>query len=264
MVKHLLAIFILLLVFSCKPKAAAIDVPKESETFVLNGAELDNPENIPYFKASGNEPFWNFTISESGIAFKSLIADFEDFSTPPSKPIQAMDANVKLYKVETESVQLNIQISQNECVNTMSGDVSPYTVALEIKRSTDTQFQKLNGCGSYQTDYRLHDIWVLETLNGTKVALSDFSKELPYLEINSGTNTFMGHAGCNSVRGALFYEKEVLRFTNAATTLMMGMEGNKEDEFLRALQSSTSYTIENNRLHLSNPSGLLLVFKKVD
>lgn len=264
MVKQLLVLFVLLLVCSCKPQLTVIDDPKESEVPVVNWAEFDNPENIPYFKANGNEPFWNFTISESGIVFKSLISDFEDFSAPSSEPIQAMDVNVKLYKIETESVQLNIQISQNECVNTMSGAISPYVVALELKRTGDPEFQKLDGCGSYQTDYRLHDIWVLETLNGTKVALSDFSKELPYLEINSGANSFMGHTGCNSVRGALFYEKEVLRFTNAATTLMMCMEGNKEDEFLKALQSSTSYAIENNRLHLSNPSGVLLVFKKVD
>lgn len=41
-------------------------------------------------------------------------------------------------------------------------------------------------------------------------------------------------------------------------------ENNKEDEFIKALQSNTSYSIENNRLTLSNRSGKLLVFKKVD
>jgi heat shock protein HslJ len=39
---------------------------------------------------------------------------------------------------------------------------------------------------------------------------------------------------------------------------------NKEGEFLQALQSTTTYTVGNNRLSLSNPSGLLLVFRKVD
>lgn len=264
MLKQLLVICVLIFASSCKPKLTTIDLPNELETTESSAIEPLEADNMPYFKASGNEPFWNITISDSGLTFKSLIADFDNFETPISEPIGALDANVKMYKIETESVQLNIQISQNECVDNMSGDISPYVVALELKRNTDTEFQKLEGCGSYQTDYRLHDIWVLETLNGVKVTLSNFTKELPYLEINSSANTFMGHAGCNSVRGSIFYEKEILRFTNAATTLMMCPEGNKEDEFLKALQSSTSYTIENNRLHLRNPSGLLLVLKKVD
>lgn len=264
MVKQFFIVLALFFVLGCKPKLAVSEVPKASEAMVLSPAEQENPEQIPYFKANGNEPFWNFTISETGIHFTSLMENFENFTTPHTNPIRAMDANVKSYKIETESVDLTIQITQKECINTMSGEASPYSVSVELKNSGETEFQKLEGCGTYITDYRLHDIWVLETLNGNKISLADFSKELPYLEINSSVNTFMGHAGCNSVRGALFYEKEVLRFTNAATTLMMCMEGNKEDQFLEALQSSTTYKIENNRLHLSNPSGLLLVFKKID
>jgi heat shock protein HslJ len=45
---------------------------------------------------------------------------------------------------------------------------------------------------------------------------------------------------------------------------MACQQGNKEAEFLKTLQSSTTYSIENNRLTLSNPSGKLIVFKKVD
>jgi len=41
-------------------------------------------------------------------------------------------------------------------------------------------------------------------------------------------------------------------------------QGNKEGEFTKALQSVTTYFIENNRLTLSNPSSKLLVFRKVD
>jgi len=60
-----------------------------------------------------------------------------------------------------------------------------------------------------------------------------------------------------------FFEKGLLRFTNIITTKMM-CQNNKEDEFLKALKSATSYKIENNRLWLSNPDKLLVVFKKVD
>jgi heat shock protein HslJ len=37
-----------------------------------------------------------------------------------------------------------------------------------------------------------------------------------------------------------------------------------EAKFIKALESSTAYEIKNNRLYLSNPDGLKLVFKKVD
>lgn len=265
MVNHLFIVLALFFLFSCKPKLAISEVPQVSETPVfLTHAEQENPEQTPYFKANGNEPFWNFTISKTGIQFTSLIEHFEDFKTPHTDPIRAMDANVKLYKIETESVNLTIQISQEECINTMSGEALPYTVSVELKNSGETEFQKFEGCGTYIIDSWLHDIWVLEKLQGAKVSLSDFSKELPYLEINTTTNTFSGHAGCNRVSGSLFYEKGLLRFTNPATTKMMCMAENKEDQFLEALQSSSTYKIENNRLHLFNPSVLLLVFKKID
>jgi heat shock protein HslJ len=110
----------------------------------------------------------------------------------------------------------------------------------------------------------LHDIWVLEKLNGKTVSASDFMKELPNLEINSATNNFLGFAGCNRMNGTIFFERGLLRFTNIITTRMACPGNNKESEFLKALQSTTSYKVENMRLILTNPSGEKLVCKKVD
>lgn len=64
--------------------------------------------------------------------------------------------------------------------------------------------------------------------------------------------------------GSLFFEKDLLRFNNITSTLMACAENNKEDKLAKALQSTTTYSIKNNRLTLSNPSGNLLIFKKVD
>jgi len=144
----------------------------------------------------------------------------------------------------------------------MSGDKSSYSVRIEIVKNNKSTF--LSGCGNYITDSRLHDIWVLEQLNGKKVSLADFTKELPNLEINSSTNKFMGFAGCNSMNGTIFFERGLLRFTNIITTRMFCGGNNKENEFLKALQSTTNYKVENLRLILTNPAGELLVFKKVD
>ena len=175
-----------------------------------------------------------------------------------------MDANVKMYRVATAKGTMNIQIQQQECMNTMSGDKFAYSVRIEIVKEKSGDSTNFNGCGNYITDSRLHDIWVLEKLNGETVSLINFNKELPNLEINSSTNQFMGFAGCNRMNGTIFFEKGLLRFSNTITTRMTCGANNKENEFLKALQSTITYKVENMRLTLTNPSGVELVFKKVD
>ena len=217
-----------------------------------------------YFKGTGNEPFWGIKIGKEEIVFTSLIPGKEKITFPSTEAIKAMDANVKMYKVSNETASATITIQQLDCQDSMSGAISPYSVKVEIKNNSELETKKLSGCGKYLTDYRLHDIWVLEELNGYKVFATDFQKEMPRIEINSSENRFSGYGGCNSMSGSIFYEKDLLRFTKVISTLMACPQGNKEGEFVKALQSTTTYSIENNRLTLSNPSAKLLVFKKVD
>jgi heat shock protein HslJ len=181
---------------------------------------------------------------------------------PAATAVKAMDANVRNYKTSNSESELTILISQSICINEMSGIESKYSVVINYKSKQESM--DLKGCGDFITDYRLYDIWVLESLNGNKITKTDFSREFPNLEINTNTNTFMGFAGCNSMNGKLFFEKGLLRFTDIATTRMMCEPTNKEADFLLALKRSTAYEIGNNRLTLSNPDGETLVFKKVD
>lgn len=226
--------------------------------------QIEESDFIAYFKASGNEPFWGLQIAKSEIRLQSLLPGLDTITVPHANPVKAMDANVKMYRIHTESVDLQIQMQKTDCQDSMSGIVSPYTVTVEIKQKTNPEVTVLKGCGKYLTDLRLHDIWVLEKLNGRKVETLDFAAALPLIEIYAEPNTFMGFAGCNQMNGRLFYEKDWLRFTDIITTRMACEPGNKEGEFLKAIQNVISYEIKENRLWLSNPSGLLLVFKKVD
>lgn len=261
---------LLLIILSCQHKStgkrsqphnATDNAPSNSQTPIMMDINNENYHTV-YFKASGTEPFWSLEIAENQIKLKTLE---DSILTPHAPPARAMDANVKRYDIETESSTMNIQITQNQCTNARSGEVSPYTVSLAYKKTADDAFSTLEGCGQYITDYRLHDIWALEQLNGEKVTQADFSRELPYMEINSGTNSFMGFAGCNRMNGKIFYEPEVIRFSHIITTKMMcPADHGKEQEFLQALRSVTTYNIANLRLMLSNPDGELLVFKKVD
>ncbi|MFH7017410.1 META domain-containing protein [Flavobacterium sp. FlaQc-47] len=260
MKKLLSFLLVLSLIVGCKSTAGKISDTKGTTSEY--GTQEDQMKY--YFTATGNEPFWALKMGTENIEFTSLIAGKEKLIFPASEAIKAMDANIKMYKVSNETSSATISIQQLECQNSMSGAISPYKVSIEIKNNSELELKKITGCGNYNTDYRLHDIWVLEELNGFKVFITDFQRELPRIEINSAENKFMGYGGCNAVSGSIFYEKDVLRFTQVISTRMACAPGNKEGEFTKALQSTTTYSIGDNRLTLSNPSGKILVFRKVD
>ncbi|WP_264524638.1 META domain-containing protein [Flavobacterium sp. N502536] len=254
MKKVLLLCALMSVILSCKSVAV-----KKTNTNETTSQTTPEEEDLSvYFEATGNEPFWGLKFGKDKIVFTSLIEGMESISFNAVEPIRAMDANVKMYKVNNGKTSATITIQQFECTDSMSGTVFPYTVKVEMKDQT------LNGCGKYITDYRLHDIWVLEELNGKKVTASDFQKELPRIEINAAENKFMGFGGCNSIGGTIFFEKGLLRFSDVISTMMACMPGNKEGEFVQALQSTNTYSIGDLRLTLSNPNGKLLVFRKVD
>lgn len=255
-------IVIFLFFIGCKTNLPAPKVEESNEPSFAYKQQIENLEKRIYFRGSGNEPDWSLKISEKTIEFTSLKPGYEVLNGDHVEPIQAMDANVKMYRVSTAAGLMIIQIMQQECINTMSGDKSSYFVRMEIIK--DNRSIHLSGCGNYITDSRLHDIWVLEKINGENVTAADFTKELPNLEINSTANTFMGFAGCNRIGGSIFFERGLLRFTNITTTEMACGGNNKEAIFIKTLQSTTSYKVENLRLILNNPSGNELVFKKVD
>jgi uncharacterized membrane protein len=214
-----------------------------------------------YFEARGTEPFWYLEISENKISLKM---PGDSIITPHTLPIPAVDCNVRLYSLQTESTGIKIQIAEDSCSNAMSGKRSPYSVQLEFKRNAEETFTSLTGCGAYITDYRLHDIWVLEELNGSVTGDAGFKAGYPTLEINAASNTFSGFAGCNLINGSIFFERGLLRFNNMHNKLKLCQSSQSEGEFIRTLLSITSYRLGDNRLHLTNPSGAGLVFKKTD
>jgi len=234
----------------------------ESKT-IIPEAPLLKSKTEGYFKAIGTEPFWSLEISEDMIRFQGIEAGSE-FTTPHVEPIRAMDANVKLYSINTESGEMEVTISMQNCSDGMSNNKHDYKVDINLKRNNQKESTIYSGCGNYIADYRLFDIWLLEELEGKKVTSTDFAKEIPQLEINSSEKKFMGYGGCNRISGTIFQERELLRFTNIISTKMACGETNLEKAFLKALQSSTGYKIKNNRLHLVNPDGMKVIFKKID
>ena len=175
-----------------------------------------------------------------------------------------MDANVKMYRAATESGTIEITIRKATCSDSMSDTVYSYAVEVRLKKGVASDYTTLTGCGNYIVDYRLHDIWVLEELEGKNLSKDYFLDDFPFLEINSKEMNFSGFGGCNRIRGNLFQERKVVRFMDIASSKMMCDPKNKEDMFLKALAAATTYEIKNNRLYLSNPDGMKIIMKKVD
>lgn len=269
MKKGLVLLSILLFLAACVEKKKQQTEETESVESTVDTIPTRKMEPIAvapdgsYFKATGTEPFWGLKLYENKIELQMM----EDtIITPPTEPIAAQDSNIKMFRVQTEATSMDVVIAHKECTNAMSGAVSPYTVTIVYKSTGGGEAHALEGCGGYITDYRLHDIWVLEQMGGASVTTEQFGgRDVPNMEININNNRFSGFSGCNRMTGGLFYEKDVLRFTQVAGTKMACPGMDKESEFLQHLQASTNYSIANNRLTLSNGSeDNQLVFKKID
>lgn len=238
---------------------------KESMPSGKSAEEAANPpEDNIIFQGQGNEPFWNIRLSEKEILFTSLIEGYEEIHTPVPDIQRAADANVKRYHTETEKVILTLTIAQAACADTMSDKNYGYKVGIEIQLTGDKSTKLLQGCGDYLTDKRLHATWVLEQLGEAPIKEEWFNGKPPEFNLNTVDNNFSGYAGCNQMRGGIFWEPNLLRFTGIITTRKACTPENREDDFLKALQSATGYKVKNNRLWLSNPNEMLLVFKKID
>jgi uncharacterized membrane protein/heat shock protein HslJ len=237
-------------------------IEKKSDDSINNkyGKQNGMLTNEIDFTASGNEPFWSLEIDFNKSMHFKTVTGFE-ITTPVPGGVIGMDANVTRYSAKTEQGVLTLEIAKQKCINDMSGKESDYNVLVDVKTNIDKGYTTYKGCGDYITDYRLHDIWVLEEINGQPVNVQQYGKESPRIEINSSQNSFMGYTGSHDINGKIFFEKGLLRFND----VMAPQDLNKaEKEFIKDLQSATGYKLENNRLVLFNPAGELMQFKKTD
>ncbi len=223
--------------------------------------ESSRPEHLTYFTASGIAPVWSLEIAEDRIVFESSIPGLTRLFTPHEDPEQAMDANVKRYRLETESRLLEITIRQRNCGETPAESL-PYSVDVNVESAVDNKVS-VSGCGNYIPDYRLYDIWALRSIAGEDIIPENYGNTIPRLEINTKKRTFMAFAGCNDVQGQIFTERRRIRFTNLETTLQ-ACPGNAESDFIIDLRKVIKYEFKDRFLYLETGDGSELVLQKVD
>ena len=216
------------------------------------------------FIASGNEPFWSLEIDfDKSMHFKT--PDGFEIKTSAVEGVKAMDANVIRYHSTTEKGTLTVQIQKLECINDMSGAKSEYSVTVDTKNNTDKDYRTYKGCGQYLADYRLHDIWVLDSINSKKMQAADFTKELPLLEFNLTEKKIFGNTGCNTINGTIEVKGKKIYFGRLATTRMACKNMDFESAYLKKIDNKiVPYQIKSGKLYLHVSSDSVFVYKKTD
>ena len=247
---RIIGLLLLSFIYGCKNQGAEKKLNSSASSVLEN--------DFTFFKASGEG--WQLQISEQQITFSSDALGFESFTTPTTVPIRVADANIKNYRVEVESGTLDIRIAQGACTNSLTD----YEVAIKVKNRADKDFAEFIGCGNYLLNAQTNGIWELSHLWTQTVSIENFREQLPKIEITTEDKRFAGFGGCNQINGSIFTEQNLIQFTDIAQTRMLCAPPNQEEDFLKALRSSTHYSFEGNQLILSNPDCETLRLKKID
>lgn len=122
------------------------------------------------FYARGHEPEWSLDMDfESNFHFKA--EDGKEMYVPSVQGDKAMDANVTRFYAEVEKGTLIISIQKQDCQDSMADKTFNFSVRVQFKYGVDEDFKEYSGCGDFLPDLSLHDIWVLEEVNGEPLSL---------------------------------------------------------------------------------------------
>lgn len=104
--------------------------------------------------------------------------------------------------------------------------------------------------------------WTLKTLNGEDVS-EGFKGATPSIQFNLTDRQVSGSGGCNRYTGGFILDKGKFSAPNLASTMMMCVAQNKEDQFLKALSTPSTLSINKvGNLVLSQNGKEVIVFEK--
>ncbi len=215
------------------------------------------------FYATGNEPFWSLDIAiNQFLKFNTLSGISIKLGSVQSE--KAMDANVVRYATQTPEGPFTATISQNECIDNMSGDTSAYRVIVELNNPGDKNYKKFEGCGNYVPNFALNRKWVLKNFGDDELSITEIKNKIPELDIDLERMRFAGYAGCNRIAGGIFLEYNLIRFSNPVSTMMMCENMDLEKKFIDAISRVIYFKILGNQLLLANPDSVVMVLYDPD
>tara|TARA_R100001369_G_C3322621_1_gene169197 strand:- start:1347 stop:2411 length:1065 start_codon:yes stop_codon:yes gene_type:complete len=230
---------------------------KKPENFIMKAKEKNKAIG---FKATGNEPFWDLEIDFVNKIMKFKTMEGDSILAPLSKPVKPQDIDAVSYRAQTESGALNVMIIRDECNDSMSGKKSGHKVRVSVQMG-DGEMKDYNGCGDYKGDYRLHNLWVLESLDGKQM---DSKTKAPNLEFNLVENKMYGFGGCNRINSTIETINDSIEIGTVVSTKMACPNLDTEKLFLDAISEKThNFSFSGGKLILKNDSNTL-IFKNVD
>lgn len=99
--------------------------------------------------------------------------------------------------------------------------------------------------------------WVVEKIDGQKIEYN--SEEKLNIRIDPIANSFSGFLGCNRMGGKITVEDDSIKFKNVVATSMDCDVPQMELLILNTLMSVTNFGIIEDRLYLSNSTGIKMV-----
>ena len=102
--------------------------------------------------------------------------------------------------------------------------------------------------------------WVLTTLNDKPIEKNDEGMD-SFVEFVENAS-FKGFAGCNKFQGKYTVKAGKLSCDKIGATKMECENSNKEQEFLKALEKSQNYKINNNELSITDSNKTIAIFEK--
>lgn len=259
--------FLTFMIASCS--SSKEDVSKNQHTVDLNN-EVAAPSyyqekfirGVDFF-ARGNEPNWILEMDfQSNYNFKPMYDS--SLSVPAVEGTEQQDAGITRFQSQNQNEGLIITVTKTPCEDNMSGEKFDYKVKVEVKNLNNDNYQIYEGCGKFLYDYRLNDIWVMESISGIELKKEELIKGLPTFEFNLKNMRFGGHAGCNNLSSTIEIKGNKIKFGNIAATMIACPEMKIERKVIDAINmKSFDYKIENATLTLENDS-VKMIFKKTD
>jgi uncharacterized membrane protein len=238
------------------------DTMPTAETLMLMLKKLDRGID---FYAVGNEPSWSLDIDfDTGMWFKSL-TELSEMRTPPAREHKAEDADATRFSAQTEDGLLIAEFLRQRCRDTMSGEIFPFRVRVDVKPREAAGYTGFEGCGRYVVDYRLNDLWVVTRFGDRALERQDFAGGLPSLEFHLGSSRIVGSTGCNRISGRLQARGDTVTLGPLSTTRRACPNMAFEQQFLAAIADKTlRYRIHNGELVLTDDRGFMIEMAKTE
>lgn len=119
----------------------------------------------------------------------------------------------------------------------------------------------VGGCNSSKNMAKLNDVkWVLETLNGEKVKLTDPNNEM-FIRFDEAEKRVNGRAACNRFFGNYEMDGNKLKFSPMGATRMACPDLAVENEFFKMLDQVDSFKIKDHLLSFESKGTVVATFK---